>query len=59
MTMSTGMIESWRRFVAAFNANAPDEVTDVVADGFLDHHVPDELPPGIEGVRLWWAIPVA
>jgi predicted ester cyclase len=50
------MTDSFRRFVAAFNANAPDDIADVVADGFVDHHVPAELPPGIEGVRLWWKL---
>jgi predicted ester cyclase len=52
--VSSGITDSWRRFVAAFNANSPDEIADVVAAEFVDHHVPPELPRGLDGVRLWW-----
>jgi predicted ester cyclase len=52
----TSMVESGRRVVEAFNANAPDEVADLVAEGFVDHHIPPELPPGLEGLRVWWGI---
>ena len=47
--------DSWRRFIAALNANALDEVADVIDERFVDHNVPAHIPPGLEGLRLWWA----
>jgi predicted ester cyclase len=44
------------RLFEAFNANRPHELADLLADGFVDHHVPPEIPPGVEGIRLWWSI---
>ena len=54
--MSSDMVGSWQRFVAAFNRNSVDDVADVIAPTFVDHHVPPELPAGVEGVRRWWGV---
>ena len=48
--------DATRRLVEAFNVNRPDDVADLVTDDFIDHHVPPEIPRGLEGVRLWWSI---
>jgi predicted ester cyclase len=48
--------EGTRRLFAAFNANRPDDVSDLFTADFVDHHVPPEIPRGHQGVRLWWTI---
>jgi predicted ester cyclase len=48
--------EVTRKLLEAFNANRPDDAGELITDDFVDHHVPDAIPPGVEGVRLWWAI---
>ena len=45
-----------RRYVAAFNENAIDQVADVLGDDLVDHHVPVGIPRGPDGVRAWWSI---
>src|SRR5262249_23230709 len=45
-----------RKLFEAFNANRPEDAADLITDDFLDHHVPAEIPRGLEGLRMWWAI---
>jgi predicted ester cyclase len=47
--------ELTRRFFEAFNANRPEDILQRVDERFVDHHVPDGIPPGPEGVRIWFA----
>lgn len=50
------LAQSVRRFIAAFNDNAVDDVADAIDDNMIDHHLPPGIPPGPEGLRLWWAM---
>jgi predicted ester cyclase len=43
-----------RRYLEAFNNQTLGVIDEVVADGFVDHHYPPELPRGPEGPKLWW-----
>jgi len=43
-----------RRYIEAFNNQTPGVIDEVVADDFVDHHYPPELPRGPEGPKLWW-----
>ncbi|HZB42957.1 MAG TPA: ester cyclase [Ilumatobacter sp.] len=52
----TSQADATRRLLEAFNANRPDDVSDLITDDFLDHHVPAEIPRGVEGLRTWWSI---
>ena len=48
--------EVTRRFIEAFNAKRTDTVHEFVAHNYVDHHVPDAIPPGPDGVRAWFGI---
>jgi predicted ester cyclase len=48
--------DATRRLFDAFNGNRPDDLADLIADDFVDHHVPAEIPRGLEGLRTWWTI---
>jgi predicted ester cyclase len=48
--------ETTRQLLEAFNANRPDDAADLITDDFRDHHVPADIPRGLEGLRIWWAI---
>jgi predicted ester cyclase len=45
-----------RRFVEAFNARRGDDVDEFIDEHYVDHHVPDAIPRGPEGVRVWFGI---
>lgn len=48
---SETMRKEMLRFYDAFNRRDLDSVSDVVADDFVDHEIPDGMPSGFEGVR--------
>ena len=52
----SGTAEGTRRLLAAFNANRPEDVADLITDDFVDHHVPAEIPHGLEGLTMWSGI---
>jgi predicted ester cyclase len=52
--MSQTIADSSRRLIDAFNRNDADAVKDLVADDFVDHHVPPAIPLGLDGIRMWW-----
>jgi predicted ester cyclase len=45
-----------RTLFVAFNVNQPDRLVDYLTEGFVDHHVPEGIPVGLPGVRMWWDI---
>jgi hypothetical protein len=51
-----GRAERTRRLLEAFNANRPEDAADLITDDFVDHHVPAEILPGLEGLSTWWSI---
>ena len=52
----TRQADATRQLLEAFNGNRPDIAADLITDDFLDHHVPAEIPRGLEGLRTWWTI---
>ena len=49
-----------RRYIEeAFNNRKHDLLDELVAEDFVDHHLPPELPPGPEGAKLWFGGAVA
>ena len=40
-------------YVAAVNEGRVDRLDDLVHPDVVDHHLPPELPPGVEGLRRW------
>ena len=48
--------EVTRNLLEAFNANRPEDAMDLVTAHFLDHHVPDGIPSGPQGIQTWWAV---
>jgi len=44
-----------RRYLEeAFNSRNVDLLDDLVSEHCVDHHLPPELPPGREGLKLWF-----
>ncbi|HZD09781.1 MAG TPA: ester cyclase [Candidatus Binatia bacterium] len=44
-----------RRYVEeAFNNRNTDLLDELVSEHLVDHHIPPELPPGPEGIKLWF-----
>jgi|EndMetStandDraft_5_1072996.scaffolds.fasta_scaffold886215_1 predicted ester cyclase len=52
----TRRADATRQLLEAFNANRPEDAAEVITADFLDHHVPAEIPRGLEGLRTWWTI---
>jgi steroid delta-isomerase-like uncharacterized protein len=42
------------RYTEAFNNRELSIIDEIVADNFVDHDYPPDLPPGPEGVKLWF-----
>src|SRR4051812_6205229 len=53
---STSQAATARRYAAALNARDIDGIAAAIHPDFVDRHVPAEIPPGPEGVALWWQI---
>jgi steroid delta-isomerase-like uncharacterized protein len=44
-----------RRYLEeAWNDRNPGLIDELVAEAFVDHHLPPELPPGPAGAKLWF-----
>jgi steroid delta-isomerase-like uncharacterized protein len=41
-------------YTEAFNNRDLSIIDEIVADNFVDHHYPPDLPPGPEGVKQWY-----
>lgn len=44
-----------RRYLEeVWNGRNPSLIDELVAEEFVDHHLPPELPPGPAGVKIWY-----
>ncbi len=49
------LADKTRLILGAFNSGDFDALPDLVAENYIDHHVPELIPPGPQGVQAWFA----